>query len=82
MKKNIFFEVIKMQTIYNCIFCEYNTTKKYNLYRHQVNNSLEYLIDYLNIMASNGYSNENTNEYKRKYKTNIEKLKLLFNSFK
>jgi len=46
------------------------------------NKKLNNLIDYLNIMASNGYSNENTNEYKRKYKINIEKLKLLFNSFK
>jgi len=37
---------------------------------------------YLNIMASNGYSNDNSLEYKKKYKDNIEQLKLLFNGFK
>jgi hypothetical protein len=49
-------------------------------YRNK-NNKIEKFIKYLDIMASNGYSNEKTNEYKRKYKNNIEMLKILFNSF-
>ena len=42
---------------------------------------IEYIMHYLNIMASNGYSFKNTNEYKTKYKNNIEMLKIIFNSF-
>jgi len=43
---------------------------------------LNELDKYLNIMASNGYSNVDRLEYKNKYKDNIEQLKLLFNTFK
>lgn len=43
---------------------------------------LKELDKYLNIMASNGYSNVDRLEYKNKYKDNIEQLKLLFNTFK
>ncbi len=42
---------------------------------------LKQLDDYLQIMASQGYSNSNTSGYKMKYKKNIEQLKLLFNTF-
>ena len=42
---------------------------------------IEYIMNYLHIMASNGYSYKNTNEYKKKYKNNIDMLKILFNSF-
>ena len=42
---------------------------------------IKQLDDYLQIMASQGYSNSNTNNYKNKYKKNIEQLKLLFNTF-
>lgn len=45
-------------------------------------NRLKELDKYLNIMASNGYSNVDRLEYKNKYKDNIERLKLLFNTFK
>jgi len=43
---------------------------------------LKELDKYLNIMASNGYSNVDKVEYKNKYKDNIEQLKLLFYTFK
>ena len=43
---------------------------------------LKELDKYLNIMASNGYSNVDRLEYKNKYKDNIEQLKILFNTFK
>jgi len=43
---------------------------------------MKQLDDYLQIMASQGYSNSNTHSYKMKYKKNIEQLKLLFNTFK
>ncbi len=43
---------------------------------------LKELDKYLNIMASNGYSNVDRLEYKNKYKDNIEQVKLLFNTFK
>ena len=39
------------------------------------------LDDYLQIMASQGYSNSNTTGYRIKYRRNIEQLKLLFNTF-
>jgi len=42
---------------------------------------MKQLDDYLQIMASQGYSNSNTTSYKNKYKKNIEQLKLLFNTF-
>ena len=42
---------------------------------------IDYIIYYLDVMASNGYSSKNTNEFKQNYKANINKLKLLFNSF-
>lgn len=45
------------------------------------NNKIKYLDNYLQIMASDGYSNSETQEYKKKYKNNIEMLKILFNSF-
>ena len=45
------------------------------------NNEIKYLDTYLQIMASEGYSNSDSVEYKKKYKTNIEMLKILFNSF-
>jgi hypothetical protein len=43
---------------------------------------LKELDKYLNIMASNGYSNVDRLEYKNKYMDNIEQLKILFNTFK
>lgn len=43
---------------------------------------LKELDKYLNIMASNGYSNVDKVEYKNKFKNNIEQLKLLFYTFK
>ena len=45
------------------------------------NKKTKQLDDYLQIMASQGYSNCNTSSYKNKYKKNIEQLKLLFNTF-
>ena len=42
---------------------------------------IDYIIYYLDVMASNGYSHKNTNEFKQYYKANINNLKLLFNSF-
>jgi len=45
------------------------------------NKKSKQLDDYLQIMASLGYSNCNTSSYKNKYKKNIEQLKLLFNTF-
>lgn len=53
-----------------CSFLETNSSR------------LKELDKYLNIMASNGYSNVDRLEYKNKYKDNIEQLKLLFNTFK
>ena len=43
--------------------------------------NIKHLDHYLQIMASDGYSNSETQEYKKKYKNNIDMLKILFNSF-
>jgi len=45
------------------------------------NKKIKQLDDYLQIMASDGYSNSETQEYKKKYKNNIEMLKILFYKF-
>jgi len=48
-------------------------------------NDKKHLINldkYLNIMASNGISDEETNDYKKKYKINIDKLKLICSKYK
>ena len=52
-----------------------------NMDNKKKNNKIKYLDTYLQIMASEGYSNSETQEYKKKYKNNIEMLKILFNSF-
>jgi len=52
-----------------------------NMDNKNKNNKIKQLDDYLQIMASDGYSNSETQEYKKKYKNNIEMLKILFNSF-
>ena len=43
--------------------------------------NIKQLDHYLQIMASDGYSNSETLEYKKKYKNNIDMLKILFNTF-
>jgi len=48
---------------------------------HSKNKNIKHLDHYLQIMASDGYSNSETQEYKKKYKNNIDMLKILFNSF-
>ena len=52
-----------------------------NMDNKKKNNKIKQLDDYLQIMASDGYSNSETLEYKKKYKNNIDMLKILFNSF-
>ena len=65
----------KMMSIISETMITYiNTNKK-------MNSRIKYLDNYLQIMASDGYSNTDMQEYKKKYKNNIEMLKILFNTF-
>ena len=45
------------------------------------NTYLKKLIDYLEIMAGDGYAYNDTIFFKKQYKNNIDMLKILFNSF-
>ena len=65
--------------IYPIIMSHIATTM--NEYLNTTSRFLQELDNYLGIMATEGYSCSNTNGYKRKYKSNIENLKLLFNKF-
>jgi hypothetical protein len=66
----------KMMSIISETMIEY-----INMNNKNKNKKIKELDDYLQIMASDGYSNSETQEYKKKYKNNIEMLKILFNSF-
>ncbi len=66
----------KMMSIISETMIEY-----INMNNKNKNKKIKELDDYLQIMASDGYSNSETQEYKKKYKNNIEMLKKLFNSF-
>lgn len=53
-----------------------------SIYFETSSNKLKELDKYLDVMATQGYSNSDTNSYKTKYKQNIQQLKLLFSTFK
>ena len=61
---------------------ETNISYIYNHTKNKQDKRYKELRNYLDFMASKGYSNNNTKEIEKSYKNHIKSLKYLFNSFK
>ena len=61
---------------------ETNISYIYNYTKNKQDKRYKELRNYLDFMASKGYSNNNTKEIEKSYKNHIKSLKYLFNSFK